>query len=88
MGVGGRWGGEDAYLRLGASSRLGAYSNKYGMWMLDSAKTLGILGGDRCAAPNPISDQKMSFSHQFSGLASIIHGHSQTWPLRNYVIIT
>ena len=48
---------------------------------------LGILGGDRCAAPNPISDQKMSFSHQFSGLASIIHAHSQTWPLRNYVII-
>ena len=35
-----------AYLRLGASSRLGAYSNKYGMWMLDSAKTLGGFAGN------------------------------------------
>ena len=46
MGVGGRWGGVGAYLRLGASSRLGAYSNKYLMWMLDSAKTLGGTPGN------------------------------------------
>ena len=40
MGVGGRWGKVGAYLRLGA------YSNKYGMWMLDSAKTLGGTPGN------------------------------------------
>ena len=46
MGVGGRWGGVGAYLRVGASSRLGAYSNKYLMWVLDSAKTLGGTPGN------------------------------------------
>ena len=30
MGVGGRWGGR--LFEVGANSRLGAYSNKYGMW--------------------------------------------------------
>ena len=28
------------------------------------------------------------FSHPFSDMASKFHTHSQTWPLRNYVIIT
>ena len=46
MGVGGRWGGVGAYLRLDASSRLGAYSNKNSMWMLDSAKTPGGTSGN------------------------------------------
>ena len=49
--------------RVGAYSRLGAYSNKYGLWMLDNAKTLGDTPGNSwwgCAAPDPISDQKRS----------------------------
>jgi len=47
---------------------------------------LGILGGGtKPGSPNldPISDRKMSFSDR----ASKIHTYSQTWPLRNYVII-
>ena len=31
MGVGERCGGMGAYSRLGANSRLGSYSNKYGI---------------------------------------------------------
>ena len=52
---------------------------------------LGILvRGVPPGSPNPdlISHQKCYFSHPFSELASKIHTHSQTWPLRNYVIIT
>ena len=52
---------------------------------------LGILGGGvPPGSPNPdtISDQNCHFSHPFSDIASKIHIHSQTWPLRNYVIIT
>ena len=40
---------------------------------------LGILGGSvppGTPYPDPISDQK------------IFHTHFQTWPLRNYVIVT
>ena len=32
--------------------------------------------------------KKCHFPHPLSDLASKIHTHSQTWPLRNYVIIT
>ena len=31
--------------------------------------------------------KKCHFSHPFSYLASKIHTHFKTWPLRNYVII-
>ena len=33
------------------------------------------------------SHQKCCFSHPFSELASKTHTHSQTWPLRSYVIL-
>ena len=41
------------------------------------------------SSPNPhsISDQKMSFLHPFSELASKSHTRFQTWPLRDYVMI-
>ena len=52
----------------------------------------GILGGGVC---HPVLQmltlfrtKKCHFSHPFSDLASKIHTHSQTWPLRNYVIVT
>ena len=51
---------------------------------------LVILGGGvppGSPNPDPISDQKLHSSHPFLDLASI-HTHSQTWPLRNYVLIT
>ena len=48
---------------------------------------LGILGGSvppGSPNPDPVSDQKcFFFSHPFSELASKIHTHSQTLPLRN-----
>ena len=52
---------------------------------------LGILaGGVPRGSPNldPISDQKCPFSHPFPEMASKFHAHSQTWPLRNFAIIT
>ena len=32
--------------------------------------------------------KKCPFSHPFPEMASKFHAHSQTWPLRNYAIIT
>ena len=52
---------------------------------------LGILGGDVTSGspnPNPISDKTCQFPHKFTDLASKIHFHSQTWPLRTHVTIT
>ena len=53
---------------------------------------LGTLGGvvpPGSPSPDPISDQKTSFSHPFSDQTSKIHTSFQIWPLgRNYVIIT
>ena len=51
---------------------------------------LVILGGGLPPGspnPDPISDQKPHSLHPFLDLASI-HTHCQTWPLRNYVLIT
>ena len=45
---------------------------------------LGILGWavpPCCPIPDPISYQKMSFSHPFSDPTSKIHTYSQTWPV-------
>ena len=41
-------------------------------------------------SPNldPVLDKKYYFPHLFSGLASKLHARFQTWPRRNYVIIT
>ena len=52
---------------------------------------LGILGGGvplGYPSRHPFSDQKCHFSHQFSDLVSKIHTRFQTWPQRNYVIIS
>ena len=53
---------------------------------------LGILGGGvppGSPNPDPISDQKMSFSTPVFRPELQIHTRSQTWPLgKNYVIVT
>ena len=52
---------------------------------------LEILGGGvPLGSPNldPVLDKKYYFPHLFSDLASKLHARFQTWPLRNYVIIT
>ena len=74
----------------------GYYSaSLWGVWwvLLTSGRRgvlLGIVGGGvppGSPNPDPISHQKCCFSHPFSELASKIHTHSQTWPLRSYVIL-
>ena len=56
-----------------------------GGWVLQ-----GFLGG-LCRPVLQIltlfQTKKCHFSHSLSDVASKIHNHSQTWPLRNYVII-
>ena len=57
-----------------------------GMECWPSGVFLGIIGGGVLpGSPNP---EKPYFPHRFSHLASKIYSLFQTWPPRNYVIIT
>ena len=59
------------------NSRGGGYSWEFLVGVCDSVLLILTL----------FQTKQCHFSHPYSDLASKIHTHSQTWPLRNHVII-
>ena len=85
FGLGIFWGFDFCPIRSSLSHEIQSTSSP-GSGVLAWGVFLGILGGGVLpGSPNP---EKSLFPHQFSDLASKIYSLFQTWPPRNYVIIT